>query len=209
MSISQPTLRRSTLPVDITTAYPFCSLLRYSNRLSALRTTLSGDTTTNYPLYFACRYYNRLSPALPCLSILQLGLAILQRSIRSSFPVDTTTDSRSVLSVDTIIDYPLYSACRYYNRLSALPTIWLYSNQPYAVIFSVYRYYNRLSSSVLCLYFCHHYNRLTALLRDSDGIVTERDRATICSALSGDTTTDYLLCFSAPSLIVHALKLHV
>jgi hypothetical protein len=56
---------------------------------------------------------------------------------------------------------------------------------------------------------CHHYNRLSALLRDSDGIVSERDLATIRSALSCDTTTDYLLCFSASSLFVNALKLHV
>jgi hypothetical protein len=30
----------------------------------------------------------------------------------------------------------------------------------------------------------------------------------LCSTLSSDTATDYLLCFSAPSLIVNALKLH-
>jgi hypothetical protein len=50
---------------------------------------------------------------------------------------------------------------------------------------------------------------ILSLLRDSDGIVSERDRATIRSALSFDTTTDYLLCFSAPSLMVNALMLHV
>jgi hypothetical protein len=42
---------------------------------------------------------------------------------------------------------------------------------------------------------CHHYSRLSALLRDCDGIVSD---------LSCDTTTDYLLCFSAPSLIANA-----
>jgi hypothetical protein len=47
------------------------------------------------------------------------------------------------------------------------------------------------------------------ILRDSDGIISERDRATIRSALSCDATNEYLLCFSALSLIVNALKLHV
>jgi hypothetical protein len=50
---------------------------------------------------------------------------------------------------------------------------------------------------------------LSALLRDSYGILSERDRATIRSALSCGTTIDYLLCFSAPYLIVNSLKLHV
>jgi hypothetical protein len=55
----------------------------------------------------------------------------------------------------------------------------------------------------VCLY------RLSALLRHSDGIVSERDGAAIRSALSSDTATDYLLCFSSPSLIVNALTPHV
>jgi hypothetical protein len=65
---------------------------------------------------------------------------------------------------------------------------------------------------MLCALFhsvCHHHNQLSALLRHSDGIVSERDRAVIRSALSSDTATDYLLCFSSPSLIVNALTPHV
>jgi hypothetical protein len=90
------------------------------------------------------------------------------------------------------IGYPLY-------RLSSLIAS--------ARLLSVCRYYNQLSYVLRSV--CHHYNRLSTLLRDSNGIISERDRATIRSAMSCDTTTDYLLCFSAPSLIVNALKLHV
>ena len=63
---------------------------------------------------------------------------------------------------------------------------------------------------LLSLSYYNHNNRLSsAILRDSDDILSEQDRATIRSALSCDTTTDYLLCFSVPSLIVDSLKLHV
>jgi hypothetical protein len=79
---------------------------------------------------------------------------MLQSTIHSTLPVDITTD------------YPLYS-------------LWLYSNRPSAAIFSACRYYNRLSYVL--------YSTLSASI----------------------TTADYLLCFSAPSLIVNALKLHV
>jgi hypothetical protein len=131
LSILQPTLRRSTLPVDITTDYPICSLWRTLTdypiyRLCALLSlallqptmmcallcsTLSSDATTNSPLSFAWRYSNRLSAALLCLSILQLTICST--------------------------DYPLCSLWRYSNRLST-------------VHFSVWRYHNRVSA-LLCL----------------------------------------------------------
>jgi hypothetical protein len=77
LSILQPTIRRSTLPVDIqltiwSTDYPLCTLLRYPNRPSAV-------------IFSVWRYYNRVS-ALLC-------LLILQSTIRSTtLPVDITTD---------------------------------------------------------------------------------------------------------------------
>jgi hypothetical protein len=111
-------------------------------------TTLSSDTTTNYSLYPACRYCNRLCAALPYLSILQLTIcsndyplcslwrysnrpsAVLfsvwryynRESAQLCLPILQPT-IRSALSGHTPTDYPLYSACRYYNRLSALPNI--------------------------------------------------------------------------------------
>jgi hypothetical protein len=111
LPIFRSTIRRSTLPVDMATDFPFCSLWQYSNQLSALPTirsalsgvtitdyhmctSPSGDTTTNYRLYSTCRYYNRPSVALHCLSILQL-------TICSN-------------------DYPLFCFWRYFNRLSAV-----------------------------------------------------------------------------------------
>jgi hypothetical protein len=74
----------------------------------------------------------------------QLCLAILpyvQATIRSALPVDTTNSTLlclviyytrlsyvlySTLPCDTTLDYPLYYACRYYNRLSALHCLPLY-----------------------------------------------------------------------------------
>jgi hypothetical protein len=129
--------------------------------------------------HFACRYCNRLY-APRC-------LLMLQSTIRSTLPVDITTD------------YPLY-------RLSALLSLALLKS---TICFDLLDL-SILQPIFLCAPFhsvCHHYNRLSALLRDSDGIVSERDRATICSAPTGDTRTDYLLCFSGPSLIVNALRL--
>jgi hypothetical protein len=98
-----------------------------------LHYSLSGDTTSGYPLYFDCRYYNRLSAALPACRYYNCSTDLfgvtptdhLLCSSRSgdttteyTLPVDTTTECP--FSVDNTIDYPLYSACQYYNRLSAL-----------------------------------------------------------------------------------------
>jgi hypothetical protein len=68
-AILQPPLRsadsrRSTLPVGISTAYPLCSLWRYSNRLSNLptvRSAVSCATLTDYAVCSLLRYSNRLS----------------------------------------------------------------------------------------------------------------------------------------------------
>jgi hypothetical protein len=104
------------------TNYPLCSLV-------LLQPTIQS---TEYPLYCLFRYSNRLccvlcstllcsaipQPTLACLQptmlcallcSAMLCLAILQPTLRSVLPVDITTDYP-----------PLYSACRYCNRLSAL-----------------------------------------------------------------------------------------
>jgi hypothetical protein len=88
---------------NCSTDYPFCSLWRYSNRPSAM-------------LFSFKRYNNRVSNQL-CPSILQSSirsLLIIQSTIRSTLPVDITSD------------YPLYSIWRYYNRLSAVLLCSLY-----------------------------------------------------------------------------------
>jgi hypothetical protein len=116
-----------TMPVDITTYYPFCFLWRYTPTDYLLCSTLFGDTM-----------YNRLSALL--------YLAILPPTIRSNdFPLYfvggyTTPDYPmcSTLPGDTTLDYPLYYACplqltvrspdyplcsvfaKCYNRLSAV-----------------------------------------------------------------------------------------
>jgi hypothetical protein len=129
MLMLQPTIRCSTLPVDIPADYPLCSLRRYSKRRSALlslallRHTISWALLclailqpTVFCMYPACRYSNRLSAALLCLSILQL-------TIRSTG----------------------YALC----------SLWRYSNRPSTVLLSICRYYNQLSyvrySTPLCL----------------------------------------------------------
>jgi hypothetical protein len=109
--------------------------------------------------------------ALPVLYL--LCLAILLPTLRSALPVDIPTDYP-----------PLYSACRYYNRLSVLLSLALlqstiqFTDYPLCCL---WRHSNRLC----CVHYsvCRHSNRLSALLQDSDGIVSERDRATIRSAL--------------------------
>jgi hypothetical protein len=151
-----------TMPVDITTYYPFCFLWRYTPTDYLLCSTLFGDTM-----------YNRLSALL--------YLAILPPTIRSNdFPLYfvggyTTPDYPmcSTLPGDTTLDYPLYYACplqltvrspdyplcsvfaKCYNRLSAVlgyllcSTISRDTTTEYPLC-STFRYYNRLSA-LLCL----------------------------------------------------------
>jgi hypothetical protein len=83
-----------------TTEYSLCFACRYLQ--SAIRSTLYGNTTTDYALYFACRYCIQLSP-------LDSVWRHIQPTIRSS-------------------DYPLCSALRHYDKLSAL--LWLAALQP-------------------------------------------------------------------------------
>jgi hypothetical protein len=91
---------RSAQPVDITADFP---LYRFSALLYSvwrcippdhpMCSTLPGDATHAYPLCSVKRY--------------------------------PTTDYLlcSTLPGDTTLDYPIYYACRYSNRLSALPSI--------------------------------------------------------------------------------------
>jgi hypothetical protein len=78
LSPGQPTIR-CTLLVDITTDYPLCYLLLYSNRLSAML-----SLALQCVLYTLCGHRNGLSTLL-CLSI-------LQPTIRSALFGDTPTD---------------------------------------------------------------------------------------------------------------------
>jgi hypothetical protein len=143
----QPIIRRSTLPVKITTDRSALSCVTPTDYL--LCSSHSGDTKTEHPLYFACRYYNGLS-ALRCLSMVQSTI-------------------RSALSVDITTEYPLY-------RLSVLLSLTVLKSVICCDLLDL----SILQPTFLCALFhsvCHHYNRLSALLRDSDGIVSERERA--------------------------------
>jgi hypothetical protein len=147
------------LTIRLPTNYSLWSLWRYSNRLS----------TVHFSVW---RYCNRGIGPL-CLSTL------VQPTIRSALSVDTTVQSttRSILHVDIITDYPLY-------QLSTMLSLALLQSTIYCDLLGL----SILQPTFLCALFhsvCqHHYSRLSALFRDSDGIISERDRATIRSALS-------------------------
>jgi hypothetical protein len=180
---------------------------RYSNRLSAallclsilqltIFSALSGGTLIDDPLCSLWRYSNRLSH-VHC----SVWRCYNQLSSVLCLPIFQPTIRRSTLPVDITTDYLLY-------RLSSLLSLAVLQSTIYSAVLglSILKP-NFVSTLFHCV--CRHYNRpLSALLRDSDGILSERDRATICSALSCDSITNYLLCFSAPSLIVNSLKLH-
>jgi pimeloyl-ACP methyl ester carboxylesterase len=94
--------------------------------------TLSSDTTIVSPLCFAYRYSNRLPAALLYLTLLQpiIHLPTLHSALSSAPPTDYAVSStllclamlqptfHSALRDGIPTDYPpLYSACRYSNRL--------------------------------------------------------------------------------------------
>jgi hypothetical protein len=157
LPIFRPTIRRSTLPVDITTDY-----LLY--RLSAVLSLAILQPTVCCALS-VWRYNNR-EYGLLCLSIL------VQPTIRSA------------LSVDTTIDYPLYDYLLY--RLSALLSLALLQSTICCDLLGL----PILQPTFLCALFhsvCqHHYNRLSAQLRDSDGIISEQD-SQLCLAIPQPT----------------------
>jgi hypothetical protein len=101
---------RSAIHVDIT-----------SDRLTTLLCRVVYYTRLSYVLYSVWRFYNRLSN-LP--TILH-GDSTTDYLLCCNLSRETTTDYLrcSTMSGVTTTDYPLYSTCRYYNRLSALPIL--------------------------------------------------------------------------------------
>jgi hypothetical protein len=146
---------------EITTDYPLYRLSALLS-LAVLQPTI---LSTDYPLCCLWRYSNQLCCVLYSIQRYynrEFGLLCL--------PILVQPTIRSALSVDATIDYPLYPAYRYYNRLSALPTI--------SYTLSGFTPIDHLLHSV-CQ---HHYKRLSSLIRDSDGIISERD-SQLCLAI--------------------------
>jgi hypothetical protein len=170
---------------------------------STILCTLPTGITTNYPLCLACRLQSNILCTL---------LPILQPTVCSALSCDTPSDYLlcsalsgdhpsdyllcSTVSGDATTKYPLYSAYRYFDGLFTL--LYLAILQPiirstlsgdaptYYPICSTVSGDTATNYPILCtlLYSVyHHYNRLSALLRDSDGVISKRDRATIHSAL--------------------------
>jgi hypothetical protein len=145
--------------------------------------------------------------------------SILQLTIRFDLPSVTTNDHLMCIapSGDTTTNCLLYSACRYSIRLStALLCLSILRLTIRSTDCPLCSFLAVLQSSIcstplglsilqpnfqctLLHFVCHNYTRLSALLRDSDASfrsATER--------LSAQLTTNYLLCFSTPSLIVNS-----
>jgi hypothetical protein len=169
------------MPVDISTDYPF-------SRLSDLLSLAIYSNILSTVLYSIWRYY-------------------VQPTIRSALSVDIATDYSlcsvwryttpdypmySTLPGNTTLGYLLYYACRYYNLLSILLSLAIYSNRLSAVLYSFWRYYvqptirSALPGDITTdytLYFVGGY--------------TTPDYP-MCSTLPGDTTLDYPLYYACP-----------